>query len=64
MNEQDKNSNEAKKIENFLAEAFCVDGSCETHKEILIEAEGKMMKSIMFKLTDSRRGVFYITMSQ
>jgi hypothetical protein len=64
MNEQDKNSNEAKQLEHFLATAFCIDGTCEIHKEVLIVTEGKEMKSVMFKLTDSKRGTFYITMSK
>lgn len=43
----------------FLKEAFCIDGNAEKHKELIIEG----MASVMFKLTDSKRGEFYVTLS-
>jgi hypothetical protein len=44
---------------SFLKEAFCIDGNVTKHKELTIDE----MVSIMFKLTDSKRGEFYITLS-
>ena len=44
---------------SFLKEAFCIDGKIVKHKEFTIDK----MPSVMFKLTDSKRGEFYITLS-
>lgn len=44
---------------SFLKEAFCVDGEVVKHKEFTIDK----MPSVMFKLTDSKRGEFYVTLS-
>lgn len=44
---------------SFLKEAFCIDGEVVKHKEFIIDK----MPSVMFKLTDSKRGEFYVTLS-
>lgn len=44
----------------FLKEAFCIDGEAVKHKEFTLNK----MPSVMFKLTDSKRGVFYVTLSR
>ena len=44
---------------SFLKEAFCIDGEVVKHKELIIDK----MPSVMFKLTDSKRGEFYVTLS-
>lgn len=44
----------------FLKEAFCIDGTCTPHKSGIIDG----MKSIQYKLTDTKRGTFYVTLSR
>jgi uncharacterized protein YktB (UPF0637 family) len=43
----------------FLKEAFCIVGEVLKHKELVIDE----MPSVMFKLTDVKRGEFYVTIS-
>lgn len=45
---------------SFLKEAFCIDGECSFLKTTNVE--GKL--SLLFELNDSKRGIFYITISQ
>ncbi len=43
-------------IMQFLKDAFCIDGSCEMQPDIT----NVPCKGNCFKLTDSKRGVFYV----
>ena len=45
---------------SFLKEAFCIDGDSIIYKELTIDG----MPSLMFKLTDSKRGIFYVTITK
>ena len=44
----------------FLKEAFCIDGACTPHKQGVIDGK----QSIQYQLTDSKRGIFYVTISR
>lgn len=46
--------------ERFLKEAFCINGECKLEKVGTIEGR----KSMMFRLSDSKRGTFYVTISK
>ncbi len=47
-------------MEVFLKEAFCIDGDAVEQKEVAVYK----MPSVTFKLTDSVRGEFYVTISK
>ncbi len=57
-------------MEKFLKEAFCIDGECKYYNQTAvitikpIEKIGAAPTSMTFKLTDSKRGTFYITMTK
>lgn len=53
---------ENKRTEKFLSDAFCIDGTCsfESH----INDRDNFEIGIRFKLTDSVRGEFYVTISK
>src|SRR5574343_864778 len=51
---------EGNRMASFLKEAFCIDGNAIIYKELIIDN----MPSLMFKLTDSKRGIFYITVTK
>jgi len=52
------------KTHEFLKEAFCIDGECVEYGETyLIDGDGKHHKSLTHKLTDSKRGVFLVTLT-
>ncbi len=42
----------------FLKNAFCIDGECSYEKAIIINNIGLGL----FKLTDSKRGIFYVAL--
>lgn len=46
--------------ERFLKEAFGVNGSCNLVKAGTIDG----LKAMQFRLTDPKRGTFYITISK
>lgn len=48
------------KTENWLKEAACIDGKCKYVKNVIIEG----LTGNMYQLTDSKRGTFFITISQ
>lgn len=67
MNE--KFSDSAKKMisdmEIFLKEAFCIDGECNYIEQVSIDSSlKKINNSMLFALGDSKRGQFYVTISQ
>ncbi len=51
---------EQQKAGNFLKEAFCVDGQSKFVKELLVQNK----TAIMYELSDSKRGTFFITISK
>jgi len=53
-------SDKLEELEKFLKEAFCIDGACTFHKHTKVDDMG----SLMFKLTDTRRGTFYVTITK
>lgn len=56
-----RNANEMKlDTEGFLKRAFCVDGQCNLVKTGRVDG----LISMMFKLTDSKRGTFFVTISK
>jgi len=57
---KDKKVKEVEVMQVFFKQAFCIEGICEFHK--VLEIEGKL--STMFKLTDSKRGEFFVTISK
>lgn len=62
MDSQTKNKLED--IEHFLKTAFCIDGDCKFKESVsIISPNGTVSTGQKFELTDSNRGVFYITMS-
>ena len=46
--------------ERFLKEAFCINGECKLVKAGQIDG----LKAVQFRLTDSKRGTFYVTISK
>jgi hypothetical protein len=55
---------QTKKMEKFLKEAFCIDGECDYIEDVKVNSALKTICSAMFVLTDSKRGVFYVTISK
>lgn len=53
-----------KDLENFLKEAFCIDGDC-TKKgfDKLISKNGEHRSTLTFKLNDSKRGDFLVSIT-
>lgn len=49
-------------IENFLKEAFCIDGECEFQSDAKVKTEYKTDDAILFSLHDSKRGLFKIAL--
>jgi hypothetical protein len=45
------------KMAKFLEEAFCIDGDCKFYPH-------DAPKGVTYKLTDTKRGIFYITISK
>lgn len=53
-----------KKLEAFLKAAFCIDGNCDYIEDVRVDSNLKTVASMMFALSDSKRGVFYVTLSK
>lgn len=54
-----------KKTEVFLKQAFCIDGQCIFIE--MVKVENTLIANLtnmMFSLSDSKRGVFYVTLSK
>lgn len=62
MNEETKQ--QTAKLENFLKEAFCIDGECSYIEDVKVNSTLTTTSSAMFVLTDSKRGRFYVTLSK
>jgi hypothetical protein len=60
----EKEKQQTKKMENFLKEAFCINGSCNYIEDVKVNSTLKTTTSAMFALEDSKRGVFYVTISK
>ena len=56
LSEQEK----IKLLEDFLSMAFCIDGEAKFDKFLKIDKRDSMQ----FKLTDEKRGIFYVSMSK
>lgn len=59
-----ENPGDEERTKSFLKEAFCIDGECEL---IIINDIQKILQgktSALYELNDSKRGKFYITISQ
>lgn len=59
LNQQEEN------IKKFLKEAWCIDGEVtfvhETSEPLdVFDPEAKVLNGVLWKLTDSKRGTFYI----
>lgn len=59
---------ECKKIadlEKFLKEAFCIDGDCDYIEDVAVKGSlyNKDVAGMMFAMSDSKRGLFYVTLS-
>tara|TARA_B100000768_G_C11248927_1_gene363141 strand:+ start:449 stop:646 length:198 start_codon:yes stop_codon:yes gene_type:complete len=53
-----------KDLENFLKEAFCIDGECKKKGfDQLISKNGEHRETLTFKLNDSKRGVFLVSIA-
>jgi hypothetical protein len=50
-----------KELEQFLKMAFCVDGDCKFMQ--FDEFKNSTEKIMTFKLTDSKRGIFKVSLS-
>nr|WP_299488637.1 hypothetical protein [uncultured Allomuricauda sp.] len=58
---------EEKKTEKFLKEAFCIDGECTFmgyEKAVGIIYPDTPRNEMKFKLNDSERGTFYVTIGR
>ena len=54
-----------KDIEDFLKKAFCIDGECKFKGfDVLISDDGQNKKASTFKLTDSEKGDFHVSLTQ
>lgn len=52
------------KIGKFLKESWCIDGECVSKGIVkVIEPNGRVQEGMKFKLSDSMRGDFYVTVS-
>ena len=54
----------SEQVEQFLAMAMCIDGEAKWTKKLdgTISADGEKLHGGLYKLTDSKRGTFYIAM--
>ena len=59
-NEQSKKA----KVEKTIGDAFCIDGKCKEIGISIVAINGRKLKSLTFELTDSKKGIFYVTLSQ
>ena len=53
-----------KKMENFLKEAFCIDGGCTYIDDVKVDIKSKTIHGAIFELCDSERDTFYVTISK
>lgn len=53
-----------KEMEMFLKKAFCIDGDCDYIEDVKVSSTLKTTVSAMFALGDSKRGMFYVTISK
>lgn len=54
-----------KGLENFLKEAFCIDGDCDYKQfdTLISQKEGTSEKVMTFTLNDTKRGKFKVCLS-
>jgi hypothetical protein len=59
-----KTEEQIKEIEEHLKESFCIDGEC-TNKGFyqLISKDGERKVALTFKLNDSKRGAFLVSIA-
>ena len=50
-------------LESFLKEAFCIDGEAKFKGTAMVLFDGESSSAGVFELTDSKRGIFTVTMS-
>ena len=50
-------------LQIFLKSALCIDGECKFLELVKVESSFNVKESMLFLLTDSKRGLFYITLS-
>lgn len=55
-----KADKEFQKIPEFLKGAFCIDGDCKFITDMIVIEALQKCTMAFFKLTDSKRGDFYI----
>jgi hypothetical protein len=53
-----------REMAEFLKKAFCIDGDCDYIEDVTVESSLKTTHSSMFALGDSKRGMFYVTISK
>ena len=53
------------KLENFLKEAFCIDGNCKYKQfdTLISQKDGTSEKVMTFVLEDTKRGKFKVCLS-
>lgn len=64
MSAADEIQKVTKATADFLKIAFCIDGECTFEKFESIRTEQGRELGQVFKLTDSTRGVFHVTISK
>jgi len=54
-----------KDLENFLKEAFCIDGNCNYKQfdTLISQKDGTSEKVMTFIMTDTKRGKFKVCLS-
>jgi len=49
-----------KETENFLKEAFCIDGKCSYIEDVRINSALKNTVGMLYILNDTNRGMFFV----
>ena len=52
------------KMETFLKDAFCIDGECNYIEDVKVNSTLKTTSSMFFALGDTKRGLFFVTISK
>lgn len=60
----DKDKKKIKEMETFLKAAFCIDGDCAYIENVKVTSSLKTTTSMLFSLCDTKKGVFYVSISK
>lgn len=51
-------------MEKYLSQSFDIDGDCLYIEDVQIKSSVKLKSNMMFQMQDSKKGIFYVTLSR